>query len=217
MTSTAVNVTGMYDAAAEALADLARKAQPSARNRALSLAGHEPVVLGLERCAQGVRDALECAAVAVRDMRSTAGSDLFAVLCDASHDAGAAAGEVTAAQHALAETVRDTRGQASRREPAAATAARAAAEALEAIPGFRHGPGMAAESHARIAAALQRMLTGLSSALSHEAVLIDGAYEDLRRGRESGNVAGPLVRAYRRVMLASKRVRVAEVVLRDGA
>jgi hypothetical protein len=216
--ATLTEVTGMFGAAASAVTELARNAQPSASNRAISLAGHETVILGLERCMTGIRDVLEGWASALRERAAASGgSDLHAVIIDASRDAGKAFREVNAASHALADTVRETRGQAPRREPRVTVAARAAGEALEAIQGRRYGRAVTVQAHARIAEVLHQMLTDLSSALSHEAILIDWAYETLRRGRESGNVAGPLVKAHRNILAAARRVQVASVVLQDGA
>lgn len=76
--------------------------------------------------------------------------------------------------------------------------------------------GVSMTAHAQVAALLGEILGDLSGVLSHEAILVDWAYQGAGMLRRAGRACDPLVVAHQEVRKAGRSLQVAQAALPAG-
>jgi hypothetical protein len=213
---------------ADLAAKFAKRAQPGIVTRRLSLADHDDIIEWTAVAAAALARSLCAQANSVRFQYSEAGedgkgADLQNAIMRAANAAHAAAEYAREAASAVRRTVRELPAdspEAQSRPGPLKRAASAAGNELEELRGALAGAsgyGVRVSGHVQVAQYHQEIITSLLCVYGYEAHLVDGLYEALRLGRQSGGACSPLVKGDQALNRASPHLAVACTVLRDDA
>jgi hypothetical protein len=219
-------VVGAAGEAKDAMTVLARAAEPRAAARRLALADHVHVAGAIHTAAFYLAYALQHDANGIQYCYGEHGErdrglDLQRVLIRAGTHVRQAADKAGGA----CEAIRADAGAAGQKPHMGTSslplrrASLRASRAIEAMgvafrdPATQYGVRLA--GYEQVTEWLGEMTGDLLSVFSHEAMLLDGVYEDAGKPRRASRAAGPLASGLSDLRLAGRGIAVASVTLRD--